>query len=748
MQLLQENISSAQKKKKHVGTAISVQIEAMSSSPMRNPQSGTASEMADMINYSRSGNQRGKDIAAEKPQRKSNSTINGQLRNVPQPARSQKQYNLRSNTDNAATSQRHMVDSKIRPDTYDVSSEPYFHQGSLEENPLVELNGKKENSRLSQEERKSKKKSKRSATTERSSKASGPKEHPHQLVLVSGNGQGLEHSSTEAGKVVQKLPGNEVEISTTRSDAPLIAEQSEDSVSKLNLSKTRGRPRKNREETWLSLRQSQNINSDKHQHVNGNPKSSSAIASLKAGRSSAKAVQEDHHVEEAEFAHHSRKTRYETARAEKGTSSGQKLASSPSTLPNHGEQDLEHDDGSQEMISQQDHEDSSPTSYEKGADENFKPEDMFDNGNVLNAIFITAYELSKEASSAGPDLSRNKSMHLLVGKFQEHCSQIREVLQEPFRDEQSSEYDTTIFAHCSEIFNDVRLLAERYSTQQAAKRLSHKVYLIVMCGMASLFRDLLKFYKMWNCEEEALDLRGFGLNIAIKVADCIVSFQNSTKSTEAEEGSKTRGYVTRANISRVIVEPLEKVCKALKKEREKQEAHASLLRRKEEVAYLEKRKAQLRERRERAEARKDEWHSLHVARLAAEPDPRRFAHLRLKELASDTNLDANGDPFERLELFAPRVQASPAAQQSQLIDHSEWTDVELAALLDGLKTFKGPSVFNDLFAAYCGPGAPLRQYNVQQITRKAAYLRRTLMRADLSQDKESEDWINSIPVYE
>ena len=417
-------------------------------------------------------------------------------------------------------------------------------------------------------------------------------------------------------------------------------------------------------------------------------------------------------------------------------------------MPDHAGENLERSEAGQEMTNHWEPDNDSLKSSEKGVEEEFRPEDMFENGKEINSIFDKTNELGKKVSFAMAEASSDKSLHLLIRKFQDDCSYLQQILHQICCEEETNEDDSSIQDHCSELFKDVFSLSGNYSTQQKKKRLSHEIYVIVICSMASLFHNVLSAYWTWDREEEAKSLEDFGLDIALKIADCIVSFHNKTKFSEVDDGLKDSRYVTKASIFEDIVQPLERVRKAFKTEQDRQEAHALLLQRREEAAYLEKRKARLREKRDRADARKDEWHSLHVARLAAEPDPRRFAHLRLKELVSNEDLDANGDPFERLELFAPRVQASPAVKLSQLEEQSEWTDTELAALLDGLKAFKGPSVLYDLFAKYCGPGELLRPYNVQQITRKAAYLRTILLQADLSQDKESEDWVKSIPIYE
>ena len=277
------------------------------------------------------------------------------------------------------------------------------------------------------------------------------------------------------------------------------------------------------------------------------------------------------------------------------------------------------------------------------------------------------------------------------------------------------------------------------------------IYTYVVANVVLMLREFISHGQVFNAELKMLVLKRPSLDIFIETASSLSSFGSRIMAIRGEKTKATNPKIA-GRVEKAILTPLEDVTGVLRREREsiidREEEQASHREHEKEAAYREQQLARLRERKERAEARKDEWHSLHVARLAAEPDPRRFAHLRLKELASDVDLDANGQPFERLELFAPRIQASPAMSQTTAEDYSDWADEELATLLEGLKTFAGPSVFYDIFATYCRPGESLRRYNVQQTTRKAAYLRRLLMEADLAQSKDSEGWIYSIPVYE
>lgn len=113
-------------------------------------------------------------------------------------------------------------------------------------------------------------------------------------------------------------------------------------------------------------------------------------------------------------------------------------------------------------------------------------------------------------------------------------------------------------------------------------------------------------------------------------------------------------------------------------QRRKQKLEAQ--RQKEDVAALRKQRWQ-------------RWQDLHVWRQQYEPDP----HLR-RRLFIDAQLfaakvdeiderDANGVKFERIPIFKERV--SPPARRGSPPVEEEWTDEQMAALIDGLSSFAG-----------------------------------------------------------
>lgn len=760
LQLLHENNLTAQKKRYNIGVATAVQIEGALSSPFKNPRSGTAHEMANMINSSRS-TQIKKGLGDGKLQRDNDRKLPGKLRKVVQAGTPHAQrYNLRSKPDDGPTSQQRTAKYDARLDTYDIDSSPeYTLSPDARSNPSRE-DGEEPADKSHQKHKNTERKSKRTAAKRTGLSSSGRTKQVRNTDFTSKKTQSLDLSLTGAGDTDHQTSEEGKDESRHNSTFPIAGENSAKDSSRAS-KKLYGRSRKERNENSLTLRQSKADIINGFSHLSRNRR----LGSLKTGQGEDGAYGESSHEDRIINVHKDNKVQNSTrhgnikidlASHKKRTGRQADAALGRDMLRSSNERELERNGTVQRGRNRQIPEDQIPTSDHESAQstEAFRLEDMFGHGNELNTIFANALELSNYDSDTESNATSDEPQSSLLDSFEDKYSKLRAFVKQHSFDNRirHSEYDVVVNNLCSEISDSLQFLVEDLLKSNVTKNTIHKAYAKVMPSMTFVFQDLLRFFGLLDSEEEGLYLEGFGLDVVIELAHCIESFHENTASMREDNSSKSKGLASRVDISERIVKSLKNICKAFEEERYEllaaEEIQASSLRREEEVACQERRKARLRERRERAEARRNEWHSLHVARLAAEPDPRRFPHLRLKELASDTDLDANGELFERLELFAPRTQASPAVLQNQFNERSEWTDAELAALLDGLKIFAGPSVFYDIFATYCGPDKPLRSYNVQQITRKAAYLRRMLLQANLTQNRESENWIKSIPIYE
>lgn len=153
------------------------------------------------------------------------------------------------------------------------------------------------------------------------------------------------------------------------------------------------------------------------------------------------------------------------------------------------------------------------------------------------------------------------------------------------------------------------------------------------------------------------------------------------------------------------------------------------------------------EREAGARVLRQKWQKLHTERQLAEgglmPATKR-THLQLPE-HYHIEYDQNGIPFEREEIFHPRVGPLPAFIEAA--STLQWSLVQLSTLYDGLKEYTGPNVFERIFRRYCVPRGELNKYNVTEIVVEAALLKEKLIDDQEKAYGDVEQWILDIPVW-
>ena len=119
--------------------------------------------------------------------------------------------------------------------------------------------------------------------------------------------------------------------------------------------------------------------------------------------------------------------------------------------------------------------------------------------------------------------------------------------------------------------------------------------------------------------------------------------------------------------------------------------------------------------------------------------PSKMRHLQMPD--PNLDIDANGAIFRRVSLFHPRVGPPPGLlEDAKCIP---WTEGELRALTDGLKSYAGPMVYERLFRAWCPRGMMLNKYNVMEIVASAENVKKYY--EDVG--GVVEDWVKAIPVW-
>lgn len=145
---------------------------------------------------------------------------------------------------------------------------------------------------------------------------------------------------------------------------------------------------------------------------------------------------------------------------------------------------------------------------------------------------------------------------------------------------------------------------------------------------------------------------------------------------------------------------------------------------------------------------REKWERLHGVRLDVEMYKNIIHHPKHEHLKTpnpDRDVDANGTPYERVEVFHSRVGPPPG-----LVDRAaatEWTMKELTALCEGLREYAGPKVYEKIFLRYCPKGQVLNEYNVTEIVTTAAGLKIMLAETEKEDDGCVKAWVSSIPVW-
>ncbi|KAK8158040.1 hypothetical protein BKA80DRAFT_280346 [Phyllosticta citrichinensis] len=194
--------------------------------------------------------------------------------------------------------------------------------------------------------------------------------------------------------------------------------------------------------------------------------------------------------------------------------------------------------------------------------------------------------------------------------------------------------------------------------------------------------------------------------------------------------------------------------------KEQREADRQEDRRRDELAV--QRRAEQEQRLAEQQPRREDWRRLHVLRMKVEPDPRCWKHLRHVELPKHQddeadraidNVDANGEPFDRIDAFdhrgaAAHHQHGGAAKQlpvAQEIVGPDWTNDEGLVLMHALdvygqRNFANPryEVYAQIIQEHCRLGGALRRFSVLEITEKARYFKRMLA---------GVDWVDRIPTF-
>lgn len=276
------------------------------------------------------------------------------------------------------------------------------------------------------------------------------------------------------------------------------------------------------------------------------------------------------------------------------------------------------------------------------------------------------------------------------------------------------------------------------------RKLIRDMYAHVFPNLTLLFRKLLQFYAFEDTALSYEQLRNAG-----KVMKTITTAGYKIQ----------RGNSKKAAFQFPIKRPLQTILASLKKALEGFEDQIENIKETYEAARRAERAgiARIREEQEEQTQQKEarerawllNWERLHSDRHAAELrgkrflDPRKTRHLRVipikKAHERNYEVDANGEPIERMQMFGHRASQAPDHKPAEM---QPWESDLLYELMKGLETYAGPRVYQKIFDQCCRDGQVLQPYNVSEIVEQAVWLRECLSEA---QGDKVQQWVRDIP---
>jgi hypothetical protein len=233
------------------------------------------------------------------------------------------------------------------------------------------------------------------------------------------------------------------------------------------------------------------------------------------------------------------------------------------------------------------------------------------------------------------------------------------------------------------------LLAFGADNTEERKRLQVDAYGYLFRALAIY---LVSLYDWLDDNRESLD----AISIKVELAEAIIAFKEEIASWKVRIPTRYKNDHFIRDVDRELISPLRRVVEMNRVALSHAEASVHARKMQEEVQLKMKEKEEERSRKEKnvsiQRERWKRWQDLHIWRQQCEPDPLRRRHLYIDpsyytaHFNSFNERDANGTEFERIPLFKERDSAPrrvPSATQD------EWTDEQVAALIEGLTKLAG-----------------------------------------------------------
>ncbi|KAH7074321.1 hypothetical protein FB567DRAFT_597466 [Paraphoma chrysanthemicola] len=279
------------------------------------------------------------------------------------------------------------------------------------------------------------------------------------------------------------------------------------------------------------------------------------------------------------------------------------------------------------------------------------------------------------------------------------------------------------------------------------RSLKSDAYCYVFRSLVQVLQALHRRFTSGTCDPtRSLE----ALRLFVPLLRNIVTFKDTIAEWKVTISQRYKGDRIIKDVDSHLIAPLREVEQSLSRrlsqlesrERDRQKL-ADMQREQEEehMEYLRHEEALL-----ARQTRWRRWQELHIKRMQCEPpgSSRRKA-LIIAKLDDLEETDADGIKFERLPVFKDRV-TPPQCRTSSMAHDMPWSAEQETALIDGLKDFAGPHVFESVFDKYCRPGGSLRDFSVTDITAKASWIRSGYEKLHQEIGWDLPAWVKQIPI--
>jgi hypothetical protein len=183
------------------------------------------------------------------------------------------------------------------------------------------------------------------------------------------------------------------------------------------------------------------------------------------------------------------------------------------------------------------------------------------------------------------------------------------------------------------------------------------------------------------------------LRVLVPLMKATLQFKDTITAWEGQVPQRFKGDRIVRGVEQNFIAPLRKVEEGHRRSLDRLQRAEEENRIRQELRARHREEAEEAKRKEEQEARRKDWEAvwqnLHAVRLDCEPslDPARRKHLfRPRKRAADER-DANGIKFERVPGFHERKE--PYKPKVLPVDLDDWTDEQMATLVNGLQKFAG-----------------------------------------------------------